>query len=50
VRDLSSGYLLSYVPDRPVGDGLWRELRVELVGDANGYGVRARQGYLAVER
>lgn len=48
VRDLSSGYLLSYLPSRPLGDGAWRELRVEL--DGLGHQVRARQGYLAVER
>lgn len=50
VRDLSSGYLLSYLPDRPLGDGRWRELRVELVGPGGGHNIRARQGYLAIER
>jgi len=50
VRDLSAGYVLSYLPDRPLGDGAWRELRVELVGPGGGHHVRARQGYLAAER
>jgi VWFA-related protein len=50
VRDLSAGYVLSYLPDRPLGDGAWRELRVELVGPGVGHNVRARQGYLAVQR
>jgi VWFA-related protein len=50
VHDLSSGYVLTYLPDRPVGDGAWRELRVELEGPGSGHTIRARQGYLAVAR
>jgi VWFA-related protein len=50
VHDLSSGYVLSYMPDRPLGDGAWRELRVELEGAGGGHTIRARQGYLAVAR
>jgi hypothetical protein len=50
VHDLSSGYVLTYLPDRPLGDGAWRELRVELDGDRGGHTIRARQGYLAVAR
>jgi len=50
VHDLSSGYVLTYLPDRPVGDGAWRELRVELQGPGVGHTIRARQGYLAVQR
>jgi VWFA-related protein len=50
VHDLSSGYVLTYLPDRPLGDGAWRELRVELEGDRGGHTIRARQGYLAVAR
>lgn len=50
VHDLSSGYVLTYLPDRPLGDGAWRELRVELQGPGGGHTIRARQGYLAVQR
>ena len=49
-RDLSGGYLLSYLPDRSTGDGTWRELRVELVDAGRGHRVRARQGYIATGR
>jgi VWFA-related protein len=50
VHDLSSGYVLTYLPDRPVGDGAWRELKVELQGSGGDHAIRARQGYLAVQR
>jgi VWFA-related protein len=50
VQDLSSGYVLTYLPDRPLGDGAWRELRVELLGPGDAHTIRARQGYLAVQR
>lgn len=48
VNDLTNGYVLLYVPDRPVGGGEWRDLKVEVAG--HGHAVRARQGYLAVGR
>ena len=50
VHDLSSGYVLTYLPDRPVGDGAWRELKVELQGPGDDHSIRARLGYLAVQR
>lgn len=50
VDDLSNGYVLTYLPDRPVGDGTWRELRVEVSGVGSNHAIRARQGYLAIER
>jgi Ca-activated chloride channel family protein len=50
VDDLSNGYVLTYLPDRPVGDGAWRELQVQVAGVDRETAIRARQGYLAVER
>lgn len=50
VNDLSSGYVLTYLPDRPVGDGAWRELKVQLQNPATDHAIRARLGYLAVQR
>ncbi len=50
VEDLSNGYVLTYLPDRPVGDGAWRELQVQVSGIDRDHTIRARQGYLAVER
>lgn len=50
VNDLTNGYVLLYVPERPLGDGAWRELRVEIGGPGGNHTVRARQGYLAVDR
>lgn len=50
VGDLTSGYVLLYVPRRPLGDGAWRSLRVEIAGPSRARAVRSRQGYLAVTR
>lgn len=50
VGDLTSGYVLLYVPRRPLGDGAWRSLRVEISGPSRARAVRSRQGYLAVTR
>lgn len=49
VDDLSGGYVLTYLPDRPLGDGTWRELRVEVDGLGGGHTIRARQGYMAID-
>ena len=44
VQELSTQYLLSYVPSNPAQDGTWRRIKVAV----NGHGdVRARQGYRA---
>lgn len=43
--NLTNQYLLAYSPRRSIGDGKWREIRVELTGDR--HRVRARQGYFA---
>jgi VWFA-related protein len=48
VNDLTNGYVLLYVPERAVGGGEWRELKVEVQGGR--HTVRARQGYLALQR
>lgn len=51
VNDLTNGYVLLYMPQRPLGDGGWRELRVEIAGpQGRNHAVRARQGYLATGR
>ena len=51
IRDqLGSGYLLGYVPKRPLGDGAWRRLTVTLTGPPGNLQVQAREGYLAVRR
>jgi VWFA-related protein len=48
VRDLTGQYVLAYSPKRPVGDGAWRKISVEVVNTPRKYDVRAREGYLAV--
>jgi VWFA-related protein len=50
VNDLTNGYILLYVPERQLGDGAWRTLRVEIAGPSRAQSVRSRQGYLAVHR
>jgi Ca-activated chloride channel family protein len=45
VEELSSQYLLAYVPANPAHDGTWRRITVDVVGGK--YRVRARQGYRA---
>lgn len=50
VDDLSSGYVLTYLPDRPLDDNSWRTLRVEVDGLDGRHTIRARQGYLAAGR
>lgn len=45
VRDIGNQYVLTYSPDRPMGDGAWRALRVEV--PKGKHDVRARQGYFA---
>lgn len=45
MENLTNQYVLSYVPRRPLGDGKWREIRVELSGRR--HKVRSRQGYFA---
>jgi Ca-activated chloride channel homolog len=44
-RELRTQYLLGYSPDRPLGTGEWRSIRVAV--DAPGARVRARDGYVA---
>ncbi|MEZ5292596.1 MAG: VWA domain-containing protein [Vicinamibacterales bacterium] len=45
LRTIGHQYVLTYTPERPMGDGAWRTVRVEL---ANGrHDVQARQGYFA---
>ena len=51
IADMSSRYVLSYVPARPFGDGGWRTLSVRVIGGPlreRDYDVKARQGYLAL--
>jgi VWFA-related protein len=48
VGDLSSQYLLSFSPAKPLGDGRWRPLKVSVKNSR--LRVRARQGYFAVAR
>jgi VWFA-related protein len=51
IRDeLGSGYLLGYVPTKPLGDGAWRKLTVTIANADRNLRVRAREGYLAVRR
>lgn len=44
-RELRYQYLLGYSPQRPLGTGEWRSIRVSV--DAPGARVRARDGYVA---
>ena len=44
-RELRSQYLLGYSPDRPLGSGEWRSIRVAV--DEPRARVRARDGYIA---
>jgi len=51
ISDMSSRYVLSYVPIRPFGDGGWRALSVKIVGGPlreREYDLKARPGYLAL--
>jgi len=49
IADMSSRYVLSYIPARPFGDGGWRTLSVKISGGPlREYAVKARQGYLAL--
>ena len=48
VEDISQQYLLSFSPDKPLGDGKWRRLTVEMKNKA--LRVRARGGYFATRR
>jgi VWFA-related protein len=50
VADLANQYMLVYSPERPLGDGLWRTLKVEVSDRERRFTVRSRQGYLAVRR
>ena len=45
VEELSSQYLLAYVPSNGARDGAWRRIEVDVAGGK--YRVRARQGYRA---
>lgn len=45
LEELSNQYLLGYQPTNTTRDDTWREIRVEIDGQAN---IRARQGYRAV--
>jgi Ca-activated chloride channel homolog len=45
VEELSSQYLLAYVPTNGARDGGWRRIDVDVAGGK--YRVRARQGYRA---
>ena len=45
VEELSSQYLLAYVPTNSTRDGTWRRIDVDVAGGK--YRVRARQGYRA---
>jgi VWFA-related protein len=45
LEELSNQYLLGYQPTNPSRDDTWREIKVEIDGQAN---IRARQGYRAV--
>ena len=45
LKNIGSQYALTYSPDRPMGDGAWRALRVEVTKGR--HEVRARQGYFA---
>jgi VWFA-related protein len=48
VEDISQLYLLSFSPEKPLGDGKWRRLTVEMKNKA--LHVRARSGYFASRR
>ena len=48
VEDISQQYLLSFSPDKPLGDGKWRKLQVEMKNKS--LRVRARGGYFATKR
>jgi VWFA-related protein len=48
VDDIAQQYLLSFSPDKPLGDGKWRRLTVEMKNKA--LRVRARSGYFATRR
>lgn len=48
VEDLSRQYLLAFSPTRPLGDGKWRKLTVELRDPS--LRIRARGGYFATRR
>lgn len=48
VQDLRQQYLLSFSPERPLGDGKWRTLKVEVKNKS--LRVRARSGYFANRR
>jgi VWFA-related protein len=51
ISDMSSRYVLSYVPERPFGDGGWRALSVKIVGGPlreRDYELKAKKGYLAL--
>ena len=48
VDDLSRQYLLAFSPTRPLGDGKWRRLSVELRNPD--LRIRARNGYFATRR
>lgn len=45
LREIGNQYLLTYSPDRPLGDGAWRRITVEV--PKRRVDVRARQGYFA---
>jgi len=48
VDDIAQQYLLSFSPNKPLGDGKWRRLTVEMKNKA--LRVRARSGYFATRR
>lgn len=45
LQTIGHQYVLTYAPDRPLGDGAWRAIKVETTGRR--HDVRARQGYFA---
>jgi VWFA-related protein len=50
VNELSSHYVLGYIPKRPIAQGGWRQISVQMVDREPRYKVRARTGYLAIKR
>ena len=48
VDDIAQQYLLAFAPEKPLGDGKWRRLTVEMKNRA--LRVRARSGYFATKR
>ena len=48
VQDIAQLYLLSFSPDKPLGDGKWRRIAVEMKN--KDLRVRARSGYFAIRR